>query len=208
MPDSDTTPTVDVVQRPLSPIAMALVGFALLAVIAGASIVHLPGSLGAPPAEKLHIMQASASSMEPTLRRGERFLADTDYYVSHRPSRGDVVIYRKPKRAAAQGVKRIAAIGGDRVAVAGGIAIVNGVPADEPYAKVGDASSRFNNTAETVVPEGYVFVLGDNRSNSEDSRMTGHGLLPVSNILGLATRIVWSPDVHRIGTWIGTPAGR
>jgi len=184
------------------PRIVPLLGFALLAIIAMASLVHLPGSLGTPPVERLRLVQASASSMEPLIRRGDRFLVDTTYYRSHPPSRGEVVLYVPPQGAGQESVKRVVAVGGDRVSVRNGIAIVNGALLDEPYADVGDPSASYNNTAATLVRQGRVFVLGDNRGNSEDSRTAAHGPVPLGNIVGLATRIVWSNDVRRIGTSI------
>jgi signal peptidase I len=156
---------------------------------------------------KLRLFYASAHSMEPLIRQGERFMVNTAYYGMHPPSRGDVVVYVQPKRPAEDGLKRIVAVGGDRIALSRGLSIVNGVALSEPYADVGNGASAYNNMAEMVVPNGTVFVLGDNRSNSEDSRVvTAHGPVPVGNIIGLATYIVWSHDLQRIGLWIGTPS--
>jgi signal peptidase I len=165
--------------------------------------IYLPDA--SPPAQ-LRIFYASAPSMEPLIRQGERFLVDTTYYHAHAPSRGDVVVYMQPKQPGLDYVKRIAAVGGDRIAVTNGRAIVNGTPVSEPFIDAGDPSSRYNNTPETLVPDGYVFVLGDNRANSEDSRVTTtHGPVPVENIVGLVTDIAWSRDLTRIGQWAGTP---
>jgi signal peptidase I len=118
-------------------------------------------------------------------------------------------VHAQPKRGGEVGLKRIAALAGDRIALVRGIAVVNGTSADEPYADVSDAASAINNVPEAVVPPGYVFLLGENRDNSEDSRVTRtHGLVPLDNIVAAATYIVWSPDVRRIGRWIGAPTAR
>jgi signal peptidase I len=151
--------------------------------------------------------QVPSPSMEPTLHPGEVFLADPAYYRSHTPARGEVVIYVNPKHPAVHHIKRIAALGGDRIAVRAGRAIVNGVPVDEPYIEVGDPEFFLNNVQEETVPPGHVYVLGDNRANSSDSRNRAeHGPVPVKSLVARATEIVFSPEVSRIGRWIGTPS--
>jgi signal peptidase I len=156
---------------------------------------------------QLGYFRATAASMEPTLQAGEFFLADATYYRSHQPSRGDVVVYVHPKQAGVHYVKRIAAIEGDRIAVKAGRTIVNGMAVEEPYVEVGNAQAAFNNMAETRVPVGEVFVLGDNRANSMDSRAaTAHGTVPMGNLIGRATDVAFSRDLTRMGRWIGTPS--
>lgn len=147
----------------------------------------------------------TAFGMEPTLRPGEIVIADMRYYAGHAPARGDVAVYRLDGEDAAAHVKRIVALAGDRIAFRGGLAVVNGVAAREPYAKYGDPSGPFNNTAETTVPAGSVFVAGDSRDNSLDSRdLARHGPVPVQNLTGRATEILSSPLPDRAGTWVGT----
>jgi signal peptidase I len=177
----------------------AVLGWTILAIPS----IYLASTV---PSGQPRVFYASAPSMEPLIRQGERFLVDTTYYHAHPPSRGDVVVYVQPKQPGLDYVKRIAAVGGDRIAVVDGRAIVNGAPASEPFIDVGNPLSQYNNTPETLVPDGYVFVLGDNRANSEDSRVTTtHGPVPVENIVGLVTDIAWSRDLTRIGQWAGTP---
>lgn len=147
--------------------------------------------------------QVPSPSMEPTLRPGEVFLADPGYYRRHTPERGEVVIYVNPRHPAVHHIKRIVAVGGDRIAVRAGRAIVNGVPVDEPHITVGDPGLALNNVTEGAVPPGHVYLLGDNRANSADSRE--HGPVPFENIVGRATEIVVSREISRIGRWIATP---
>jgi signal peptidase I len=188
------------------PRTMARLGLMLLPLAVGVGVILVSPHVALPQVGNGQVYYASASGMEPLIRPGERFLADRTYYAAHQPARGDVVVYLQPKRPGEEGIKRIAAVAGDRISLSRGVAVVNGTAVDERYADVGDALTSFNNTAATVVPEGYVFVLGDNRSNSEDSRsVPTHGLVPVGNIVARATDIVWSPDVRRIGKWIGSP---
>lgn len=197
--DSETAPQI-------LPRTMARLGLMLLPFAVGAAMVFASSHVALPQVGSMQVHYASASSMDPLIRSGERFMADRTYYAAHQLARGDVVVYLQPKRPGEEGIKRIAAVAGDRISLSRGIAVVNGVAVDERYADIGDAFASINNTAVTTVPEGYVFVLGDNRSNSEDSRSAAtHGLVPVGNIVARATDIVWSPDVRRIGRWIGGP---
>lgn len=146
-----------------------------------------------------------SASMTPTLRVGEWFLADTWYYRNHAPARGDLVVYKTPRDPDTVFVKRIIALAGDRVEFREGRAVVNGVAVAEPYIDVGNPSFLYNNMAPATVPAGHLFVVGDNRANSMDSRVPAHGTVPVQNLVGRATEIFWGDDAKRYGLWIGTP---
>lgn len=156
---------------------------------------------------QLGYFHATAASMEPTLREGEYVLADATYYRTHKPSRGDVVVYVHPKQPGTHFIRRVVAVEGDRVAVRGGRAVVNGMAVEEPYIDVGDPNAPSNNVPETRVPTGQVFVLGDSRAHSSDSRqVTTHGAVPVANLIGRVTDVAFSRIVTRMGRWIGTPS--
>ena len=145
--------------------------------------------------------------MEPTLRLGEYFLADATYYRSRQPSRGEVAVYTHPKQPQIHYIKRIVAVEGDRIALKGGRAIVNGMAVEEPYVDVGPAEGRFADLPERRVPVGHVYVLGDNRAQSVDSRDTvAHGPVPVANLIGRVTDIAISRHLGRMGRWVGTPS--
>ena len=147
-----------------------------------------------------------SSSMQPAIQRGDRFVADRNHYRHNEPAHGDVAVYLHPRRPETLYVKRIVALAGDRVAIRDGRAIVNGFALDEPYAIFGDPAAFYNQTREITVPDGHVFVLGDNRANSFDSRAANdHGPVPVENLRARATDIAWSRPLSRIGRWIGTP---
>lgn len=151
--------------------------------------------------------QVPSSSMEPTLHAGEVFLGDPAYHRDHAPARGEVIIYFNPKHPTVHFIKRIIAFAGDRIAVREGRAIVNGTPVDDPYVRVGDPSFFLNNMKEETVPPGHVYVIGDSRANSIDSRSGAeHGPVRLENIVARATEIVFSTELSRIGRWIGTPA--
>jgi signal peptidase I len=156
---------------------------------------------------QLLVLNAVTPSMEPTLRVGEYFLADATYYRSRAPSRGDVAVYLHPKQAHLYYIKRIVAVEGDRIAIKGGRAVVNGMMVEEPYLDIAVADGRFANMPEVRVPPGHVYVLGDNRSNSVDSRdSVAHGAVPVGNLIGRVTDIAISRHLPRIGRWVGTPS--
>jgi len=180
----------------MSPFTVPALGLAMaaMAAMAAAPVVAAP--------VVMHVTESM--SMQPTIRQGDRFLADRGFYASNAPRRGDVALYLHPRQADVVYIKRIAAIAGDRIAIRDGRVILNGIAIEEPYAVIGDPNAFYNNTREMTVPEGFVFVLGDNRSLSSDSRAAAHGLVPVANLRGRATYILWSRDLTRIGTFVGS----
>lgn len=157
-------------------------------------------------ARPVGMLSVDSYSMQPTIQRGDRFLADRTYYRGNAPARGDVAVYMHPRQGELLYVKRIIALPGDRVAIRNGRAVVNGFALEEPYAIFGDPAALYNNAREITVLEGHVFVLGDNRANSMDSRaVNDHGLVPIANLRARATDTAWSRNLSRIGRWIGTP---
>jgi signal peptidase I len=154
--------------------------------------------------------------MEPTLEMGDRVLVEKVRYRFGSPSRGDVVVFERgfvagstetnepfwtdvanafrglfglPTGSQQDFIKRVVAVGGDDVEGRGGKVVVNGKEIDEPYLAEGTQTPAF---PATHVPEGSVFVMGDNRANSEDSRTFGP--VPVSRIVGHAFVLVWPPS--------------
>jgi signal peptidase I len=156
---------------------------------------------------QLGYFRATAAAMAPTLQTGEFFLADSTFYRGRVPSRGDVAVYIHPRRDDLHQIRRIVAVEGDRIAIKGGHAIVNGMTVEEPYVSVGGViDGAYANMAEVRVPAGHVFVLGDNRASSDDSRdMAAHGFVPMTKLIGRVTDIALSSDLSRMGRWIGTP---
>ena len=178
--------------------------YAYAGAFAAAAAIHIV-LCAAVTQDRVRSFIITASSMEPTILLGERLFAGMSHYRTNAPARGDVAIYRHPKFKGDVWVKRIVALPGDRIMMRNGDVIVNGAPVEEPYVRVGDRASMSANTSEVVVPAGHVFVLGDNRANSTDSRASSHGFVPVANLIGRATDIAWSGDLSRLGHWIGTP---
>lgn len=126
-------------------------------------------------------------SMQPTLYTGERLWLNKAIYHLRLPRRGEVIVFRNPKNPAKDYIKRLIGLPGDRVAIKDGTVYINGQPLVENHQMIPQRS----NYPETVVPEGSVFVLGDNRSNSEDSRSDTLGFIPLKNIKGKAFVIYW-----------------
>jgi signal peptidase I len=134
-----------------------------------------------------------SESMVPTLRVGDRVLVNKFIYRFTEPERGDIVVFESVEGGKEDLIKRVVGVPGDKISVRGGRLFVNGEPQRERYVnkKFPDSSS----SAPTTVPEGHVFVMGDNRANSRDSRY--FGAVPKEKIEGEAFLRFWPPD--RIG---------
>ena len=147
-----------------------------------------------------------SGSMEPTLHIGEWFIGDPRWFAGHAPARGDVVTYRLPSDESTIYVKRVVALAGDRIAFRDNRVVVNGAVQAEPFADLGNPGTFYGTTAEVTVPADHIFVAGDNRANSSDSRVAQHGFVPVRNLIARATEVLLSDDVERLGQWVGSPA--
>ena len=132
-------------------------------------------------------------SMRPTLEEGDRILLNRLAYRFGEPAVGDIVVFDSPINAEEDLVKRIVGVSGDRISVSDGDLYVNGVAQSETYLLERDFEGEMR---EVVVPAGEVFVMGDNRNNSGDSRQFG----PIStdSIIGSAFCVYWP-----IGHWRG-----
>ncbi|GIO10835.1 signal peptidase I [Cohnella xylanilytica] len=143
-------------------------------------------------------------SMEPNFQDRERIIVNMVLYDFRKPKQGEVIVFHVPEENR-DFIKRVIAVPGDTVKVEGDTVYVNGKPLDEPYLKEAleqaHAEGReYNNTdfEEGTVPEGQLFVMGDNRSNSKDSRMIGY--IPMSRVVGRAELIFWPlKDIKYIG---------
>jgi signal peptidase I len=124
-------------------------------------------------------------SMRPTLQDGEFVLVNRLAYVLGAPQRGDIIVFHFPLDPGSQDlIKRVIGLPGDVVTVKAGILSVNGQPLQEPYIAAAPIYS-----GEWLVPEGELFVLGDNRNDSSDSH--AWGMLPMKEVVGKAILIYW-----------------
>jgi signal peptidase I len=119
-------------------------------------------------------------SMAPTLRPGAHAFASKLAYRFGSPHRGDVVVLRRPRQGSELLVKRVVGLPGQRVEVRDGVLVVDRVRQREPYVDRRRVDSTF--FGPVTVPPDHVFVMGDNRANSVDSRVFGP--VPESDLLG------------------------
>ena len=135
------------------------------------------------------------------------------------PERGDVIVFKLPRDPSENYVKRLIGLPGDSVKVEGGRLYINGTLVPRRETNTGGRSRRYvetlpggraheivensdralhDNTAEYVVPQGHYFMMGDNRDNSLDSRVSaehgGVGFVPSANLVGRVDRIMYSRD--------------
>jgi signal peptidase I len=156
------------------------------------------------------------------------------------PKRGDIVVFRSPADRSQAWVKRVVGLPGDHIQMREGVLVINGKPVKLAPDGIGSAeeddgsgqpaqryietlpggvshtifkmrdNGRFDNTPEVLVPPDRLFVMGDNRDNSADSRVSvregGVGLLPVDNLVGRVNAIVGSWDLgmrnQPVSTWL------
>lgn len=150
---------------------------------------------------KTFVMQAfyiPSESMLPTLEKNDRALVNKLSYRLHDINRGDIVVFEKPPEAGANDatsdlIKRVIGLPGEKIAFEGGKVYINGQVLDEPYLPTGVTTSQGAKPCTLAepctVPTGTIWVMGDNRSNSRDSRWIGP--IPEENIVGRAFVRIW-----------------
>ena len=116
-------------------------------------------------------VSVASGSMEPTLFVGSHYLVNRIVYRFHDPQRDDIIVFTSPVDHRTGYIKRVIAIGGDRVELRAKQVVLNGKPLEEPFTIHKRASENLvgDNLPEMEVPKGTVFVLGDNRDESDDS---------------------------------------
>ncbi|MCF6094344.1 signal peptidase I [Microaerobacter geothermalis] len=132
-------------------------------------------------------------SMMPTLKDRERLIVNKFIYLIGEPKKGDIIVFHATPEK--DYIKRVIALGGETVEVRNDQLYVNGEPVDEPYLEPEKKQARLDGFPLTgdfgpvFVPEGSIFVMGDNRRNSKDSRMIGP--IPKERVVGRADIVFW-----------------
>lgn len=138
--------------------------------------------------------KVSGSCMEPNLYTGERLLGNKFIFHFEKPVRGDVIVFKYPPDPRKVFIKRIIGMPGDTVLIREGKVYVNSKPLDEhEYVK----NIPHGDYGPTKVTKNHLFVLGDNRDESNDSRFWGE--LPISNIQAKAWLRYW--PVYRLAAF-------
>lgn len=127
--------------------------------------------------------------MAPHIDSGEVVVINTMAYRLHGPSRGDIIAFRHDGPAPETFIKRVIGLPGDRVAIVRGGVFVNGAALSEPYVRYPDGRTF----PQVTVPPGRLYVLGDNRADSDDSRFWG--FVDTQSVLGKALFGIW-PLAH------------
>jgi signal peptidase I len=138
-------------------------------------------------------------SMQSTLQNGDRVLVNRLSYRLHDPRRGDVVVLKRfdsPNTPERDLIKRVIGLEGERVRVTGCVVYINDQPLNEPYLDpiIQQNDGCGGDQSEITVPDNSVFVLGDHRGKSSDSRV--FGTVPFDLLIGRAFIIIWP-----VGDW-------
>ncbi|HHT47549.1 MAG TPA: signal peptidase I [Firmicutes bacterium] len=140
----------------------------------------------------LEVFLVEGTSMFPTLHHHERLIVNKATYYLSKPEKGDIIVFNfSPRR---DFIKRVIALEGDVVELIGGCLYINNELVNEPFVE----NHSMTDFGPIVVPEGHAFVLGDNRSNSMDSRDSAVGCVSLEKVKGKAFLVFWPPFNARL----------
>ncbi len=132
-------------------------------------------------------IRVESVSMQPTLFAGNFVVVNKLSYRFGEPSRGDIIVFRYPPDPELDPyIKRVIGLPGEHVFVEDGKVYINGVRISEPYLE-----TQTQQGGEWTVPQDALFMMGDNRNNSSDSR--AWGMVPLENVIGKAFMVYWPP---------------
>ena len=137
------------------------------------------------------------NSMYPTLHERDRLLANKIPLYFSGPKRGEIVVIKAPDAENKDYIKRVIGIGGDTVAIIDGKVYLNGRLLQEDYIEKGAYTHVYEDNYWEV-PEGYIFVLGDNREEGASKDSGYFGCVPVENVKGIAS-FRYFPFDYRFG---------
>ncbi|ERL05193.1 signal peptidase I [Mitsuokella sp. oral taxon 131] len=126
-------------------------------------------------------------SMRPTLESHERLVVNKFIYALRAPEKGEILVFQYPRDTSRDFIKRVIATPGDTIEIKEGRVYVNDKMLNEDYI----LEKTHSEYPKAVVPDGTVFVMGDNRNNSEDSRFADVGFVPYHLIKGKAVLVFW-----------------
>lgn len=139
--------------------------------------------------------KVDGSSMEPTLFHNQRLLVDKITYRFRLPRTGEIIVFKYPRDPEKKFIKRVIAVEGQDISIYGGQVKVDGLVLEEDY--INETTREGFEWA--TVPIDSIFVMGDNRNRSLDSRDTDNvGYVPLENIVGRAIVVYWPPRAAQI----------
>ncbi|NLX70912.1 MAG: signal peptidase I [Clostridiales bacterium] len=133
------------------------------------------------------VVLVEGESMSPTLSSGDRIIVSKLSYKFDKPKYKDIVVFKNPDNPKVRYIKRVVGAEGDSVEIKNGEVYVNDQKLTESYI----LEPTMGDYPKTIVPEGTVFALGDNRNFSRDSRNSHVGFIPMENIIGKAKIRIW-----------------
>jgi signal peptidase I len=133
--------------------------------------------------------RVEGQSMEPNLHSDQRLVVEKVSYRFHGPQRFDVVVLRLPSQGEELLIKRVIGLPGETVEFKNGRVYINGEQLVEPFTM---DETRPGRNGQVTVPPLHIYVLGDNRDRSNDSR--SFGPVPIDNVVGRAWLSYWPPE--------------